>query len=165
MNWEAIGAASEIIGALAVVITLIFLVVEMRHGRKATEAASVDLLSAGWNVLNGHLMDDAELCSFFFAGLNDPDTLDAEQKTRVMIVGQSYINHFMTVKKYYDAGHLPEEEWNYHSAGISRLMNSPGGKWICDVAAVTPSVQDVFNGFIEDQYPDGYLNISNVGSS
>ena len=36
MNWEAIGATGEILGALAVVLTLIYLAVQVRHARDAT---------------------------------------------------------------------------------------------------------------------------------
>ncbi len=48
---------------------------------------------------------------------------------------------------HYDAGHLPEELWEYHSAGISYLMNSPGGKLVCDTAAIIPSVRKVFEAY------------------
>ncbi len=35
MNWDAIGAIGELIGALAVVITLVFLVLQVRHNTRA----------------------------------------------------------------------------------------------------------------------------------
>jgi len=36
MNWDAIGAIGEIVGALAVFITLVYLSVQIRHSTKAT---------------------------------------------------------------------------------------------------------------------------------
>ena len=36
MNWEAIGAIGEIVGALAVVLTLIYLAFQVRYARNAT---------------------------------------------------------------------------------------------------------------------------------
>jgi hypothetical protein len=38
MNWQAIGAVGEILGALAVVLTLAYLAVQIRESRKATAA-------------------------------------------------------------------------------------------------------------------------------
>lgn len=38
MNWQAIGAVGEILGALAVVVTLGYLAVQLRESRKATAA-------------------------------------------------------------------------------------------------------------------------------
>lgn len=37
MNWEAISAIGEIVGATAVVVTLIYLAVQVRQGTKATQ--------------------------------------------------------------------------------------------------------------------------------
>ena len=37
MNWDAIGAVGEIVGALAVVVTLIYLAVQTRHSAAATQ--------------------------------------------------------------------------------------------------------------------------------
>ncbi len=39
MNWEAIGAIGEILGALAVVLTLGYLAVQVRHTRLAAADA------------------------------------------------------------------------------------------------------------------------------
>ena len=36
MNWEAIGATGEVLGAAAVVVTLIYLAVQVRHAKAAT---------------------------------------------------------------------------------------------------------------------------------
>ncbi len=36
MSWEAIGAVGEIIGALAVLLTLVYLAIQVRHARDAT---------------------------------------------------------------------------------------------------------------------------------
>jgi len=108
-------------------------------------------------------MADAELSSILVKGLNDPEALDQDQKIRFVIMGQCYINHFMTVLKHHEAGHLPEEEWLYHSMGIAHMMNSPGGKYICEVAAITPSVLRIFEEHKDKIQKDGFLWISNPG--
>jgi hypothetical protein len=42
MNWEAIGAVGETVGALAVLVTLVYLAVQIRQNTKAVRAAAVD---------------------------------------------------------------------------------------------------------------------------
>ena len=37
MNWDAIGAIGEIIGSIAVVLTLAFLVIQIRHGSRSID--------------------------------------------------------------------------------------------------------------------------------
>ena len=157
MNWDAIGVIAELISALAVVVTLVYLIVEIRQNRLVAESASVDLLAAGWNILNNQIIADPEFAHVLFEGFANPDSLDPIQRDRFFLTVQSYVNHFMTVKKHYDAGQLPEEEWLYHSVGFSHLMNSPGGKMVAEKAAMTPSVQAVLEKY-EGQTGDGYFS-------
>ena len=159
MNWDAIGAIGEVCGAAAVVITLVFLIAEMRQSRRVAEAASVDLLSDGWNKLNSILMADAELTTIFFEGMNNPEALTEEQFQRFLVVCQSYTNHFMTAKKHYEAGHLPEEEWEHHSMGIAHVLNSPGGKEAMKVIAMTPSVRKLLESYHDTEHADGFVGV------
>jgi len=39
MNWDAIGAAGELVGAVAVLITVIYLAIQIRHTRDALRRA------------------------------------------------------------------------------------------------------------------------------
>ena len=91
MNWDAIGVVAEIVSAIAVVATLVYLIIEVRQNRMVAESASVDLLAAGWNTLNAQLIVEPELTHTFFQGLNNPDSLDPAQKDRLFLIGQSYV--------------------------------------------------------------------------
>lgn len=42
MNWDAIGAIGEIIGATAVFLTLAYLALQIRQSTKAIQASAVD---------------------------------------------------------------------------------------------------------------------------
>lgn len=46
MNWEAVGAVGEIVGAAAVVVTLVYLAGQVRQATRATQAASFQAASA-----------------------------------------------------------------------------------------------------------------------
>ena len=39
MNWEAIGAAGEVLGAVAVFVTLVYLATQIRHAREESRRA------------------------------------------------------------------------------------------------------------------------------
>ena len=159
MNWDALGALSDLFSAVAVAVTLIFLVFELRESRKIARSDSVDALSAGWNSLNTVIMADPELTSLWVNGMNDPESLSKDEFLQFMMVCQSYVNHFMTVQKHYEAGHLPEEEWKYHSMGMAHLMNSPGGQQICEVIAITPTIRKIFEEYRTLVQKDGFLGI------
>ena len=161
MNWNAIGAIADIVGAMAVVVTLIYLAYEIRLSRRVNESATVDALATGWNSLNTHIVDDAELAEVRLKGFPDPDSLDPIQLVRFLAIGQSYINHFMTVKKHHDAVSLAEDQWLVHAAGLAHIMCSPGGKYICENVTITPDVLETIHQYHDERYEDkdGYLGI------
>ena len=38
MNWEATGAIGEVVGAVGVIITLVYVAIQVRHGKRSTDA-------------------------------------------------------------------------------------------------------------------------------
>lgn len=147
MNWDAIGVIAEVTAAAAVVISLAFLTIETRRSRMAAESASIDSLGAGWNALNVTVFGDLDLCELWNKGFNEPASLNEIERTRFILLGQSYVNHFMTMMKHHDAGELPEQQWAAHSAGTADFMCSPGGRWLRGNITITPDVEEFFRSF------------------
>ena len=81
MNWEFISVIAEVVSARAVVVTLMFLAIEVRNNRRATEAASVDAQSSGINDLNSLLVSDPEFAKVWNVGMADPEKLDEQRLT------------------------------------------------------------------------------------
>ena len=57
MNWEAIGAVGEILGAAGVVATLLYLSIQTRNNTQATNAASAQAVSDKWIDVNAFITD------------------------------------------------------------------------------------------------------------
>ena len=53
MNWDAVGALAELLGALAVVVTIGFLAVQMRQNTKALRSESMTRAAAATQVSGG----------------------------------------------------------------------------------------------------------------
>ena len=73
MNWEAIGAIGEIIGAIAVVVTLIFLLAQLRQNTRSlgmsTRARVTDTIANTLAVLQD--ADFADIATFGFVSYED----------------------------------------------------------------------------------------------
>ena len=151
MNWEILGIIAEIVGAAAVVVTLIFLTKETRLNRLAAESNSVDALAAGWNELNTNLLNDPELCELWVKAFANPEALSELEQLRFMLLGQCYVNHFSTAKKHYDAGTLPKKDWDAHKNGSGQIMNTPGGLWLLNNIVVTADVKHALVDFERDE--------------
>lgn len=52
MNWEAIGAIGDIVGAVAVVISLVYVAVQVRQNTNASRAATVQDMTNKWVQIN-----------------------------------------------------------------------------------------------------------------
>jgi hypothetical protein len=46
MNWDALGAISEVLGALAVFITLAYLTLQIKQNTKAVQSSALDSVLA-----------------------------------------------------------------------------------------------------------------------
>ncbi len=86
MNWDAIGAVGEIVGAAAVVITLIYLAVQVRSARTATDANLVDRARDNSFECDRLLLEHAELWVRANSGveLSAADDLRVDRIVRMM---------------------------------------------------------------------------------
>jgi hypothetical protein len=83
MNWDAIGAAGEILGALAVVVSIGYLSIQIRSNTRATRA------SAGFDAM--HSWADSNL---WIAGLERVLALNKYgRRTAVSVRQKHHINH------------------------------------------------------------------------
>jgi hypothetical protein len=61
MNWDAIGAVGEMIGALAVVVTLAYLALQVRASTRESESNSWTVTGHERNAIRGQFMEHADV--------------------------------------------------------------------------------------------------------
>ena len=69
MNWVAIGAIGETLGATGVIVTLLYLATQLRQNTRALRAASVDSSTKIANDGRASLYADPELTAIYAKGL------------------------------------------------------------------------------------------------
>ena len=79
MNWDAVGALAETIGAVAVVSTILYLAIQVRDGRKSAESDAIDQLVSGWSEAIRALGETNEIASVVQRGLSNYNELDASE--------------------------------------------------------------------------------------
>ena len=78
-DWGAIG---EVIGAAAVVVTLLYLTVQLRQNTRSMQSASFHGAVRTLNDFNLGMAHDAELSRIWDCGAKDPESLSAEEWLR-----------------------------------------------------------------------------------
>ena len=75
MNWDALGAMAEAIGALLVIASLVYLSIQVRQSNKEAEASAQSTWISGWNeAIKGWIKDDITI-EAMRNGFDDFDSL------------------------------------------------------------------------------------------
>ena len=129
MNWEAIGAVGEILGATAVFVTLVYLAVQIRQNTQAVRASALDASVTSVTSIRQTVLESAELSSIFQSGLDDPNVLDEAERTRFRMLMQNVLWSFWNVYAQAEYANLSAGVWDAQLPILNRIMSSAGGRW------------------------------------
>ena len=123
VNWEAISAIGQIVGALAVVVSLLYVAREIRTNASAARLASVSAFSR-WL---GQLVQNPHLAELWNQGVQDFESLETGDRQRFVaailqlfqIFEEMYYNHL--------EGHLDLRLWDEFETRMRDLINSSPG--------------------------------------
>jgi len=111
MNWDAVGAVGEIVGALAVFLTLAYLAIQIRQNTRAVQSSAIGSSINRISAMRQSLSENTELATLYLKGGKDPEylneleTLQYRLLAHNMFLSQSNIFYQM---KYTD---LPTSTW------------------------------------------------------
>ncbi|MGR8946698.1 MAG: hypothetical protein ACU84Q_01535, partial [Gammaproteobacteria bacterium] len=116
-----LGNVGEFVGAIAVVITLLYLAVQVRQSKEATEINTRSLRSIARIEAGKNWWEDAvrlalspDMASIVAAGFEDASRLNDNERERLI---PWYMQHFFmkdTLHQQYLEGVLPEDVWKAH---------------------------------------------------
>ncbi len=128
MNWDAIGAISEALGALGVILTLIYLVRQIKQNTAATRSSAAASYSQSSMSIANLLSRDVETNSLFYGYLDGSRDLSMEEKRRAQAIVSVYLHAMEEAFDLYREGTLTEEKWESRYRQVGWLTNRPGFK-------------------------------------
>lgn len=149
MNWEAIGAIGEILGAIGVIATIAYLSIQIRQNTKTQQSAVAQATTASRTSWYDLVISDPEVGDIWRKGTSQPDLLTEQERTRFIWMLARIFSNLEEFHLQFQHGMLPEDQWiTYRSFGRTMLENSLINDWWCSGMAVfTPS-------FTADLTPD-----------
>ena len=126
MNWDALGAIAELIGALGVIVTLIYLTTQIRQNTKSINSNNSNNVMAGFNQLNVALVTDPEAARIWYSGIYDIDALSEVEKHRFTHLTNGFFNIFRNLYLQYLDGTFPEDQWCIWALEARQLMHTSG---------------------------------------
>ena len=85
MNWEAIGASGELIGAFAVVVSLIYVGVQVRHSAGAVRSAAATDASVTMQNWYLEMGSNRQASHIWFNAMTSPDPLSTHDEFQFMM--------------------------------------------------------------------------------
>ncbi len=128
MNWEAIAAIGEIVGATAVLITFIYLAVQIRQNTAAVATSTYESVMTGFNDINIVVASHPALAALLDRGCQTPNKLNAEDVVQFNFLLRCYANQWWKLFKLHERGSLPAAEWHIFAREAAQFMDQPGCK-------------------------------------
>jgi hypothetical protein len=129
MNWDAIGAIGEIVGALAVFLTLFYLAIQIRQNTKSNEASAIDAAMSGYAQIN-QVLTDPLLASIYRRGNIDPTSLSDDELVQFLAIGRMLVNSWWKMFNLYQQGAYPHNQWVIITTEADQILKSKGGQAI-----------------------------------
>ena len=127
MNWEAIGAIGEILGAIVVVATLFYLAKQTKQSVDLNKTVEQRVLIDQCNYYF-RVTIDTENLSAVRSGLRSYRKLNRDDQAKAWVVINQWINHYEKCMYAHDAGMLPTSVMVAFRNFALSILVTPGGK-------------------------------------
>ena len=125
MNWEAIGAIGEVLGAAAVVVTLGYLAVQIRQNSQAVKNSAAQMLLSEANESLRVASSSPDTARAVILGQTLFEELSEGEKAQFITWVFSWMRTIEQAYFQYEKGYIDEEIWEGHTAHHRQLINSP----------------------------------------
>jgi hypothetical protein len=160
MNWEAIRTISEVVGALAVVLSLVYVGVQIRQNTRQVKVATHDGTTRDFRQFTRQMLASG-LTQVFARGLEDHASLSEEQKLEFAFMMYDVFKAFENVHYHYLHGTLGEDAWAGWRRFIASYASAPGAQHYWGVRKDI-FTQD-FQRFVEELEPaDDFKRVGHV---
>ena len=121
MNWGAIGAIGEILGAIGVIVTLGYLAVQIRQNTKVSKAATAQQMTDKWVQINLFMADHPELS----IRVADSSRLDPQETIAALAVWRALFHQWSNNYYQHSQGVLDRELFETTLREISTYARHP----------------------------------------
>jgi hypothetical protein len=129
VSWEAIGALANLIGAAAVVVSLLYLGRQVRSGTRELRSNTRDSAFHSLMEWNYYVMSDPELGWIFQSGCRDFRSLPEKERARLVHVMYSFFKMFENIYLHHLDGSVEESVWTHNKPMLLAYAALPGARY------------------------------------
>ena len=128
MIWDQIGNFAEVVGAIAVVVSLVYLAVQTRDNTRVMRSRATWDAQQSFVEVNETLGDGGFVSDLLYKTLIKPDQLSDKEKYLVQRFYRSWFQRMEAQFALYQSGILDEEVWNLRRGYAKAIFNNPIAK-------------------------------------
>ena len=132
MSLADLGNVGELIGAVGVVASLIYLATQIRGARSVAIAQNARDIFDGLRSALALIAADADLTRIWQVGLTDVDALSHAERLRFQYLLSDHLFTFREAQIAHSEGVLSAQDYGRVRAWVAMLLNSAGGSHIWD---------------------------------
>ena len=126
MNWDAIGAVAELLGAIGVIGSLLYLAAQIRRSSASDDAKTFESVTNSWHQATANLLDASNRVAFL-KGLDGYDALDDDGRFHFHVLVAQILDRFDTMLHFEqlgvsEKGHLS----GMYGVAVRDCMSHPG---------------------------------------
>ena len=129
MNWDAISAISQLVGSIAVVVSVLYLAVQLRSSTRVARVAAMDAAAAALRDVTKPFMENAELARIWRTGLENLETLSPDEQARFFHAAHQFLKALETIHYHYVYGLLDPQLWAGWRDLLHHYIACPGIKF------------------------------------
>lgn len=125
MNWDAVGALAELLGAIGVIVTLFYLALQVRQNTKTVKAATELETGRLWSDVHGRVAHSPDMAAIWDRGLTDERTLSPAEKQRFIWFVAEYLFLVESLYRQWRMDYLSDASWEPHRRTAIGLLSNP----------------------------------------
>lgn len=121
MIWEAISAIAEVVGVIAIVVSLIYLAVQIRQNTKVARAATRQAIADSTENLGSDILNNGEIAEIFVRHINGED-LSAVENLRLQARCFRDMQHWENIFYQFNEGLVSPDQWSGFRKNLVALL-------------------------------------------
>ena len=126
MNWDAVGAIAELIAAIGVIASLVYVGFQIRQNTLSVTASAHRAINDKFISVNEFIAKDAETLRAFLVGRERIEDLDEVDKARFFTIMMNVFQHFEDAFFQHRKGLLEDQYWERIERMIGLYVTEPG---------------------------------------
>jgi hypothetical protein len=127
MNWDALVALSQLVAAVGVVLSLVFVGFQIRQNTRALERTEHNSTMEQWTVIRQAIAQNRDLAELMTAGLHGERAVDAADQLRLEQMLNEYMWASFHIWDRTQRGIFPKGTLEYGGAVLQTLLRAPAG--------------------------------------